>query len=144
MTELSIEGRKSLKNIILKHEGFSQYPYIDIYGNLSIGIGRNLKSRGITMDEAMTLLDDDIRITEMEVRKLIPNWQELNDVRKIVLIDMCFNLGLTKFSNFKKLLASLEKQDYLEASKEMLNSEWANQVGKRAKELAYFMETGHI
>jgi lysozyme len=55
---------------------------------------------------------------------------------------MIFNLGLYGVLGFKRMLAALREKDYLKASKEMLDSKWAKQVGYRAKKLASIMALG--
>ena len=57
-------------------------------------------------------------------------------------MDMLFNLGLSRLSGFKRMFRALRKGDYDTASKEMLDSKWARQVGPRAKRLAKMMKTG--
>ena len=54
-----------------------------------------------------------------------------DDVKKVV-IDMCYNLGVSGFSKFKKTIYLFDTGQYEEASEEMLNSKWANQVKTRA------------
>jgi lysozyme len=49
---------------------------------------------------------------------------------------MCYQLGLSGFSKFKKTIYYLETQQYDEAADEMLDSLWAKQTPNRAKELS--------
>ena len=49
---------------------------------------------------------------------------------------MCYQLGVTGVSKFKKTLAYLENFEYRMASKEMLDSRWARQTPNRAKRLS--------
>jgi lysozyme len=63
-------------------------------------------------------------------------------VRKDVVLDMVFNLGLTRFHRFKKTIAAIKTKDWGKAAREMLTSQWANQVGRRARELAAMMNRG--
>jgi lysozyme len=58
------------------------------------------------------------------------------------MIDMTFNLGLTRLLYFKKMIAAINARDYTEASKQMLDSRWARQVGNRASTLAKMMANG--
>ena len=69
-------------------------------------------------------------------------YTELDCVRQRVIVDMVFNLGLGGFLRFQKTIAALEKHDYCEAAKEMLDSRWASQVGQRAERLAQMMRSG--
>ena len=70
-----------------------------------------------------------------------PWFQQLCIDRQIVLIDMCF-MGWKRFLEFKDMLTALEFADYQEASFQMMNSEWAGQVGDRARTLSKAMRTG--
>jgi lysozyme len=60
----------------------------------------------------------------------------------MTLINMAFNLGLTKLRQFKMMWAAIEDNDFEVAAQEMLNSKWASDVGKRALELSEQMRTG--
>ena len=55
---------------------------------------------------------------------------------------MVFNLGLSRFLNFKKFIDAMEQKDYETAGKEMLDSKWAKQVGDRAKRLKQMIVEG--
>ena len=55
---------------------------------------------------------------------------------------MAFNLGVAGLLKFKKMIAALEKRDYDTAAIEMLDSQWAKQVGQRSQELSRQMRTG--
>jgi lysozyme len=59
-----------------------------------------------------------------------------------VLIEMVFNLGMPRLMGFKKMLSALERKDYEQAAKEMLNSRWSVQVGNRATTMAQMMRVG--
>jgi hypothetical protein len=59
-----------------------------------------------------------------------------------VLVNMAFNMGPDKLGGFKEFRKALEAGDYGRAVKEMLDSDWAWQVGHRALELAWMMRTG--
>ena len=63
-------------------------------------------------------------------------------VRTEVILNMAFNLGLTRLQKFKKMIAALRIRDYETAAIEMKDSKWYNQVGSRAKRLTGQMRTG--
>ena len=130
-----------IKEILIRDEGCKLKPYTDSVGKLTIGVGRNLDDNGITYEEAMLMLDHDLTIAEHEAENF--TWfYDLNDARQAVIISMIFNMGLPTLKKFKKTIACLEKQDYWQASIEMLDSVWAEQVGPRAQRLSRMMETG--
>lgn len=138
------DSRVKLKNLLVQHESFRQFPYTDTTGHLSIGIGRNLSDRGISSTEALSLLDDDIFYFSSKLASLVPVFNNLDDNRKIVLIDMCFNLGVNGFLEFKEMLAACDTGNWDEASKQIENSKAAEQDVNRYQSLAYIMKTGEL
>ena len=123
------------------HEGFRSKPYKDSVGKLTIGIGRNLDDVGITRQEALVLLENDVQKVR-RVLKLYHWYKPLTKVRKRVVIDMAFNLGIKGFLKFKKLIKAIENGNWNMAALEMLDSKWSRQVGRRATRLAIMMRTG--
>lgn len=127
---------------VRKFEGLKLKPYTCPSGKLTIGYGHNLEDNGITLEIAEDLLFLDLKVAEMECYGKISCYPILDDARKFVLLDMCFNMGINKLLTFKKMLSALTKKDYKTAAKEMLDSKYARQVGQRAKTLAKILETG--
>lgn len=132
---------KKLTEMLKRHEGLRLALYKCSANKLTIGYGRNLEDRGISHDEAALMLENDIEICIEEAQRF--SWfYKLNWARQDVVLDMLFNLGLSRFLTFKKMLLSLENADYFGASKEMLDSKWARQVGVRANTLSQMMASG--
>jgi len=138
------EGKQKLKALLVKHESYKQFPYSDTTGHITIGVGRNLSDRGISTTEAFYLLDDDIIFFVSKLNHFLPWFAKLDENRQIALCDMCFNLGVQGFLGFQKMISALERGDYQEAAKEMLDSKWSQQVGERATCLANIIFTGEI
>jgi lysozyme len=124
------------------HEGVEHKPYKCTAGYLTIGVGRNIEERGISDDEIDYLLNNDIKIAIDEISATYDWFFDLSEVRQRVIIDMVFNLGLPRFAQFKNMIAAIEAEDYVQASNEMMDSRWAQQVGIRASRLSEMMETG--
>jgi len=133
---------EKLKDQIRLHEGVEKKVYLDTEGIETIGVGRNLRDRGLSEDEIDLLLDNDIAICEEELINNFEWYAELDEVRKRVLIDMAFNLGMPKLKQFAKMLDAIENKDWVNVASEMLDSRWAEQVGNRASRLSEMMETG--
>ncbi len=131
-----------LEDTLIRHEGLRLKPYRDTVGKLTIGVGRNLDDVGITEDEAMYMLHTDIGRVRVQLAGSFVWYPGLNSVRKDVLINMVFNLGLGRFKRFRRLIAAIEICRWDQAAKEMLDSKWAKQVGRRAIELARIMRDG--
>jgi len=126
-----------------RHEGFRAKPYRCPGGALTIGYGRNLDAGGITKAEAEQLLENDIQGCINALHKNIPDvMAALTPNRQIVLINMCYNLGIQGLLAFKKTLQLIKQGSYHAASLEMLKSKWAVQVGHRANELSEMMRAG--
>lgn len=124
-----------------RDEGFRQFPYRDTMGIPTVGIGRNLEHVGISKKEAIFLLQNDVARLIAGLRNVFPWFDYLSEVRKGVLINMAFNMGVSRLLGFKKMLNALESSDYEQAAKEMLDSQWVKQVGLRAERLARQMRT---
>jgi|TARA_R110000824_G_scaffold124710_2_gene283471 lysozyme len=124
------------------HEGVRSKVYLDTEGIETIGVGRNLRDRGLSDDEIELMLANDIRDFQEEVESAFPWWSDMDDVRQRVVVDMAFNMGLGSLSKFVNTLAHIENGRYEEASVEMLDSKWARQVGDRANVLSDMMRTG--
>lgn len=157
------EMKEMLTDQILDHEGESLVPYTCPAGFLTIGVGRNLETkgltkeecdflklgtyeknsviaklevRGITKEESRYLLSHDIDYFSQQLNNELAWFKSLPEAVKIVLIDMAFNLGVNGLLKFKKTLGLIEKGQFIAASQEMLNSAWKHQVGKRAYDLS--------
>ena len=136
------EARLKLKNLLVKHESYKQFPYVDTSGHLTIGIGRNLDNRGISLPEAYYLVDEDITYFSGKLQQYLKFFHKIDENRQVVLINMCFNLGVQGFLNFTHMILALEALDFERAADEILSSKWAEQVGERAQQLAQIMRTG--
>jgi lysozyme len=120
-------------------EGLRLKPYKCTANKLTIGYGRNIEEKGITEEEANHLLLNDIIATEKELSQKQPVYNTLDDKRKEVLLNMCFQLGYPKLSQFKKFFKALENKNFKLASIEMMDSAWAKQTPNRAKRLSQQM-----
>ena len=140
---MSMDLHDEIKAQLMKHEGLRLKPYQCTAGKWTIGVGRNIEDRGITEEEAMHLLDNDIDECQEELDRIIPWWIEKPAYVQLVLINMMFNLGATRLLGFKKFLKAVEENNFDLASTEMLDSRWAKQVGQRSIELSEFMKNGY-
>jgi len=132
-----------IKEQLVRHEGLRLKPYRCTAGKLTIGIGRNLDDCGISQSEAYVMLINDIMNCEKQLQSKIPDiYNGLDEVRKSVLLNMCFNLGISGLLGFKNTLEFTKAGDWERAANNMLVSRWAKQVGRRAIELSELMRKG--
>ena len=130
-----------LRSLLLKHEGLRLTPYRDTVGKMTIGCGRNLDDVGISQIEALLMLNNDLDRIQKEAIENFTWFKSIDTVRQDVVLNMLFNLGLSRFLKFRRFISWMSVQNYEKASEEMLNSLWATQVGYRAKELSTMMLT---
>jgi len=123
-------------------EGLELKPYRCTSNKLTIGLGRNLEDNGITEDEAYYLASNDLENLMHELDRNIPWWDNLNESRRRALLNLAYNVGTPTLMKFKKTLEHLKKGLYTEASEEVLQSRWADQVGRRAIFISEVFKTG--
>lgn len=132
----------TLEDQLIRDEDLRLKPYKDSVGKLTIGVGRNLDDVGISRQEAMNLLANDIEHASAQLRTQLPWTISLDEVRRGALINMTFNMGIGGLMQFKKFLTACSMADWETAAAEMLDSEWSKQVGPRAHRLSVQIETG--
>tara|TARA_R110000868_G_scaffold54575_1_gene170490 strand:+ start:6217 stop:6642 length:426 start_codon:yes stop_codon:yes gene_type:complete len=128
-----------------RDEGRKRSAYQDHLGYWTIGVGRMIDERkggGLRDDEIEYLLRNDINDRINALHNTLPWFQNLDDARKGVLLNMAFQLGTNGLLGFKNTLAKIASGDYSEAAKMMLQSTWATQTPGRAQRLSKQMETG--
>lgn len=124
-------------------------------GALTIGYGHNLDARPLswvhagsrlTDKDAALILAADVADTWADLKKALPWITSPDPVRICALINMAFNMGIGNKSrgllSFSNTLKLIRHGEYLRASDNMLRSQWARQVGRRAVELSGQMHTG--
>lgn len=130
------------KTTLIADEGLRLKPYKCTGDKLTIGIGRNLEDKGISVAEAHFMLDNDIKDAKDAARRLVRSFDVLSDDRKIVLVSMVFQMGERGVSKFRNMIKCIEMQSFDIAASEMLDSIWARQTYARAKRLSEMMRNG--
>ena len=151
--------------MLIRDEGMELKVYKDTLGIDTIGAGRNLKDRpltvrqlqhlglsdmqdiydnGITLYGARYILRIDVDIAERELLDAHPCVKNLNAPRQMVCVNMAFNLGMPRLKLFKNMWCAIHRKDYERAADEMLDSRWAEQVKGRATRLSDIMRTGEL
>ena len=150
---------------IKKNEGYKNISYMDTLKKKTIGIGFNIdanveyfkefcKKNRLDYDKIykgeqslndthiMELFKYSIGQAKKDAKKFIPNLEEHPDEVQSVVVEMAFQLGLTKLLKFEDTQKFLIAKDYVNAAKEMLDSKWAkSDTPARAKRLAEIVRT---
>ncbi len=131
---------QDLQQWIKSGEKLELHTYIDTNGHCTIGWGRNLEN-GISLDEAELMFQNDLTLAIHELEE--HSWYN-NQPRgvKNALINMNFNLGITKMLEFKDMIHCLQSYDYTGAARAALNSAWAKEVHQRATDIALMISEG--
>lgn len=131
----------SLRAMLIRHEGMELKVYLCSAGKATIGVGRNVEDLGVSEEEALFMLSNDISRVRREAGSRFQWFAGLSSERQDVVISMIFNLGITRFMGFKRFHAALLSGNWEKAATEMLSSTWAAQVKGRAVELSQLMRT---
>ena len=121
-----------VKDMLVRHEGLMCTLYQCSADKTSIGVGRNLTDNGISEDEAMYLLENDIDRVIKNLDKHWSVWRSFPEKAQMVCIDLVFNLGINGFMNFRRTRALMEMGMWLEASEELLDSRYHVQLPNRS------------
>ena len=95
------------------------------------------KENPINESQASYLLDQSIKIATHDAKVVYgKDWDNLNENRKTVILDLLYNLGLPVYLTFKKHIAAVKNEDWKEASYQIIHSRAYTQEPKRYQELA--------
>ena len=134
-----------LLKMIKLHEGVKSHAYQCTAGKWTIGAGRNIDEEGglgLSNEEINVLLINDIERVKGELSAAYFWFPALDEVRQAAMIDMCFNLGLSRLRGFVKAIEAMSRQEFDNAADEFLDSRWASQVGQRAVRVTEMIRTG--
>lgn len=137
--------RDRLTQQLRRDEGEVLHAYQDHLGYWTIGIGRLIDQRkggGISAEESAFLLANDINVRIAALRQKLDWFDDLDEARQGVLVNMAFQMGVDGLLAFRNTLAMVKAGDYAGAASGMLQSVWAQQTPERAKRLSDQMRTG--
>lgn len=127
---------------IKKFEGYRSEIYKDSLGNLTCGWGHFL-SLGSKVPKIISHI-----FFKMDYARARREYYELeldlDPNRKIVLIDLLFNMNLERVKKFKRMLRALKVKDFNTAADELKDSLYYTQVGSRARYNENVLRTGDL
>jgi len=136
-SNMDVKVMQQLINSVKENEGYRSMVYKDSLGIDTIGYGFAIKDLE---------LDEDIceEILKRKLDKLINRVNEkwgwivnLPQEAQEVIYEMCYQMGVSGVSKFKKTLACFENHEYKMAAIEMLDSKWAKSDSpQRAKRMS--------
>ena len=126
----------SLLENIKESEGFRNRVYKCTEGYDTIGYGFAVKDLVMDKDIADMILERKVAELRVRVEQKFPFIDSMPESVQDVMIEMCFQLGVSGFSKFKKTIQYLMTKQFEEAAVEMLDSKWYKQTPNRAKKLS--------
>ncbi len=133
-----------IKAMIQGHEGYEDHVYLDSLDKPTCGWG-HLLAVGTKVPSAASeaFFDQDFNVAKADYLSMMLQYGlDLNPTRRAVLVDMLFNMGLTRVRRFVLMIKALQAEDYNLAAEEMVDSRWYRQTKSRAKELVKMMREG--
>ena len=155
---------ETIRRYITFNEGKRNEVYNDSLGIPTIGVGFNLQRRdaapkiesfGLSYESVLlgqvslsdtqiaTLLDGDIETAiDKIVRRLFPNFDSIDTARQVILVDLAFNMGYSRLSQFVNTIAAINAEDWEKAADELMDSRWYRQVKSRGVRNVEVIRTG--
>jgi lysozyme len=130
------------RTLIEFNEGRRNKLYQCTAGFWTVGVGRNLEANPLSDAAIDFLLDEDIAAVEAQLDKHLSWWREHDEVRRAVLIDLAFNMGINGLLGFKNTLAAFRAKNYEAAASGLEKSKWFSQVGNRGPRIVNMVRTG--
>lgn len=143
-------NKEVLKEQIRRHEGEVLEIYKDSLGYLTFGVGHLVREDDPEFGEPEGTPISQKRVDEVyahdfqdhleETIKLFESkggedFHALPENIQHVLVNMCFNLGGSRFGKFNKMWEGVIECDWEKVAVEMEDSKWFGQVGRRSVEL---------
>ncbi|MFP6304822.1 glycoside hydrolase family protein [Helicobacter pylori] len=130
--------------LIVDSEGFSPFIYTDKTEHPTIGYGHNLSVysyEGKRITKAYGFLTDILKENYKAI--LSYGWyKNLDAMRRMVILDLSYNLGLSGLLKFKQFIKAIEDKNYALAVEGLQKSPYFNQVKKRASRNMEILKLG--
>ena len=134
--------RETLVEDIKKEEGYRSSVYLDTLDKPTIGYGFLIDTLELQEDICELIL---MRKLEKLIKNIKFNFKWFDDMPdkvQDVIINMCYQLGVSGVSKFKKTIQFIKNKQWDRASVEMLDSKWAReQTPQRAKRLSEIVKS---
>ena len=123
-------------NSIKAHEGYEPMVYQCTEGHDTIGVGFKVDDLFLSEKVCDLILEEKLNDLIPRIERKLSWFRYTQDEVKLVIVNMCYQMGLTGVLKFKRALAAMEIKNWEMAADEMLDSLWARQTSRRANELA--------
>lgn len=126
----------TITSSLKRHEGYRARVYDDSLGIPTIGYGFAIKDLVLSESISALILKDKVSVLVSQVKDKFPWLEHSPESVQEVVVEMCYQIGVTGVSNFKNTLRAMQEGRWSDAANGMLDSKWARQTPSRAKEMA--------
>ena len=134
-----------LRKELERDEGCIYEIYLDHLGYPTFGIGHLITDDDpecgaaigtkVSDDRVKEAFSSDIETVLSDCERLYEDFRDLPEEAQLIIANMMFNLGYTRFSKFKNMKRGVDARDWNAAADEMVDSLWYKQVANRANRL---------
>jgi len=131
-------------------EGCVYEIYKDHLGYLTFGIGHLITPKdvefemnegtAVSIERVTEVFESDIQNVLSDCKSVFADLNDLPEEAQLIIANMMFNLGLTRFCKFKNMIKAINDKKWEKAASEMKDSLWYAQVTNRAERLIKRME----
>jgi GH24 family phage-related lysozyme (muramidase) len=138
------------RKMLAVHEGRRNTPYKDSKGLWTVGIG-HLIGDGRSLPPSMNRTFSDAEVDELFSKDYkhhaaaaanIPGYNQINDMGKVALIDLTFNMGPVWYKKWPNFCKAMGEGNWQLASQCLEQSAWYRQVGRRAPTIVGLIRNG--
>ena len=147
-----------LRKELERDEGCEYEIYLDHLGHPTFGIGHLItdvdpewspqwwSDVGTEVSEGRVkeAFNSDIETVLSGCCRLYEYFDDLPEEVQLIIANMMFNLGYTRFSKFKNMKHGVDARDWNAAADEMVDSLWYKQVANRANRLVKRMRNINV
>jgi lysozyme len=150
MAGATASGDPAIMKMIRDHEGTRYEPYKDSQGLWTVGVG-HLIGDGKSLPDAWNRKFSEAEVDSMfakdfdvhaDAAKKIPGYDKLNAKGQGALVDMTFNMGPAWSKGFPRFMEALKSGNIFSMVKELQDSAWFKQVGRRAMDDIALLKDG--
>jgi GH24 family phage-related lysozyme (muramidase) len=138
------------RRMLAVHEGRRNTPYKDSKGLWTVGIG-HLIGDGRSLPPEMNRTFSDAEVDELFSKDYkhhaaaaanIPGYNQINDMGKVALIDLTFNMGQVWYKKWPNFCKAMGEGNWQQAANSLEQSAWYRQVGRRAPTIVGLIRNG--
>lgn len=132
---------ETITDLLIMDEGERLKVYSDTKGIPTIGVGRNIRDKGLSLKESRFLLSNDVDEITQDCSKW-PWFAALPPARQFVLLSMRFIFGTGFSLQWPIFISQVAGGQWEKAAANLERSVWHSQASHRVERFAKMLRTG--